>query len=138
MSSKILVTSALVYANGPLHIGHLVEYIQTDIYVRFLKLTGKDVIYCCADDTHGAPIQINADKQGITPKEMIDKYYKEHTEDFEKFNVKFDRYYTTHSDENQHFADLLFKRAQKKGLIYKKEISQLHCPKSAVKYVLHF
>jgi methionyl-tRNA synthetase len=129
MSKKILVTSALLYANGPLHIGHLVEYIQTDIFVRFLKLTGKDVIYCCADDTHGAPIQINAEKQGIKPEVMIAKYFKEHTEDFKAFNVKFDNYYTTHSDENKMFADLLFKRAKEKGFIYKKEISQLHCPK---------
>jgi len=90
---KIVVTSALPYANGPIHIGHLVEYIQTDIYVRFLRLGGKKVIYCCADDTHGAPIEINASKQGISPEELIAQYYKEHIEDFDKFHISFDSYH---------------------------------------------
>jgi methionyl-tRNA synthetase len=125
---KILVTSALVYANGPLHIGHLVEYIQTDIFVRFLKLTGNDVIYCCADDTHGAPISINAEKNGVTPEEFIAKFYKEHTDDFKTFLVDFDSYYTTNSKENKHYSDLLFKICKKNGFIYKKKVMQLYCP----------
>ena len=127
--SKIIVTSALLYANGPLHIGHLVEYIQTDIFVRFKKLTGHEVLYVCADDTHGAPIQINAKKLGITPKQLIDKFYKEHVRDFRSFGVKFDNYYTTHSDENKKFSDLMFERAKKKGFIYKKKVNQLYCEK---------
>jgi len=129
MAEKIVVTSALLYANGPLHIGHLVEYIQTDIYVRFLKLQRKEVLYVCADDTHGAPIQINADKLGMKPEQMIQKFYKEHKRDFKAFGVHFDNYYTTHSDENRHFADIMFLRARERGHIFKKKISQLYCPK---------
>jgi len=127
MPKKTVVTSALLYANGPLHIGHLVEYIQTDIFVRFMRLKGEDVVYCCADDTHGAPIQINADKAGVSPKELIKKFYKEHVRDFKKFGVVFDNYYTTDSKENQKFSDLMFKRAQDNGHIYKKKIRQFFC-----------
>jgi len=125
---KILVTSALPYANGPIHIGHLVEYIQTDIYVRFLRLSGKKIIYCCADDTHGAPIQINASKQGISPEELIAHYYKEHTEDFEKFYISFDSYYSTNSPENKKFSDLIFSRLKDKGDIYLKRVELTYCP----------
>ena len=125
---KILVTSALPYANGPIHIGHLVEYIQTDIYVRFLRLGGKKIIYCCADDTHGAPIQINASKQGISPEELIAYYYKEHTEDFEKFYISFDSYYSTNSPENKKFSDLIFSRLKDKGDIYLKRVELTYCP----------
>ena len=97
---RILVTSALPYANGSIHVGHLVEYIQTDIFVRFLKLTGKDAIYCCADDTHGTPIQIKADELGIKPEELIEKVHKEHIDDFSSFFINFDSYYSTNSKEN--------------------------------------
>jgi methionyl-tRNA synthetase len=128
-NKKILITSALVYANGPLHIGHLVEYIQTDIYVRFLKLIGNDVIYCCADDTHGAPISINAEKNGVTPEEFIAKFYQEHIFDFNSFMIDFDSYYTTNSMENKHFSDTMFEKCKKNGFIYKKKVMQLYCPK---------
>ncbi|MFH1510700.1 MAG: methionine--tRNA ligase [Candidatus Woesearchaeota archaeon] len=124
---KILVTSALPYANGPIHIGHLVEYIQTDIFVRFLKLKGEDVIFCCADDAHGTPIEINARKIGITPKELIDSCYKEHVEDFKTFLVEFDSYHTTDSEENKKYCELIYSRLKEKGLIEKKSISQLYC-----------
>ena len=107
---KILVTSALPYANGSIHIGHLVEYIQTDIFVRFLKLIGKDAIYCCADDTHGTPIELNAKKQGITPEELIAKSYKEHTKDFSDFHIHFDSYYSTNAPENKKYSDLIFSK----------------------------
>ena len=128
IKEKIVVTSALPYANGPIHIGHLVEYIQTDIYVRFLRLCGKDVIYCCADDTHGAPIEINASKQGISPEELIAHYYREHCEDFAKFFISFDSYYSTNSPENKDFSDLIFSRLRDKGDIYKKTIELTYCP----------
>src|SRR3989339_503966 len=85
MSRRLLVTSALPYANGPIHLGHLVEYIQTDIWVRFLRLIGEDVIYICADDAHGAPIEIKAAELGIKPEELIDNVYKEHVQDFKDF-----------------------------------------------------
>ncbi len=124
---KIIVTSALPYANGPIHIGHLVEYIQTDIFVRFLKLTGKDVVYCCADDTHGAPIEIKAHELGIKPEQLIEKFFKEHQEDFKNFHIQFDSYHTTNSNENKHFSDVFFERLGKKRLIYKKNIEVTYC-----------
>ncbi|HLC96613.1 MAG TPA: methionine--tRNA ligase [Candidatus Nanoarchaeia archaeon] len=124
---KTIITSALPYANGPIHVGHLVEYIQTDIFVRFLRLIGEDVVYCCADDTHGAPIAIKADELKITPEELVAKYHKEHTEDFSSFHIKFDSYYSTNSPENKHFSELIFKRLQEKGYIYTKDVEITYC-----------
>ena len=129
MAKKILVTSALPYANGPIHIGHLVEYIQTDIFVRFLKLIGEDVIYCCADDTHGTPIEIASQKEGILPEELIGRYHKEHLRDFTSFQIKFDSYHSTNSPENKHFSDLIFNKAKEKGLIYQKDVELSFCEK---------
>lgn len=126
---KIVVTSALPYANGSLHIGHMVEYIQTDIFVRFLKLTGEDAVYCCADDTHGTPIQIKADQMKIKPEEIIDKYHKEHQKDFKDFQIKFDSYYTTNSPENKKYAEFIFSKLKENGDIYTKEITQTYCEK---------
>ncbi len=126
---RILVTSALPYANGSIHCGHLVEYIQTDIFVRFNRLIGEDAIYICADDTHGAPIEINASKQGITPEQLIAKYYDEHAKDFKDFQIQFDSYYSTNSPENKYYSDLIFERLNKKGLIYKKPVKQTYCNK---------
>jgi methionyl-tRNA synthetase len=123
---KILVTSALPYANGSIHIGHLVEYIQTDIYVRFLKLIKEDVIYCCADDTHGTPIEINAKNQGISPEKLIEKYYKEHQEDFKKYFIEFDSYYSTNSEENKFYSDLIFNKLKDKNLIYTKDVENYY------------
>ncbi len=129
VEKKIIVTSALPYANGPIHIGHLVEYIQTDIFVRFLRLIGKNVVYCCADDTHGTPIQISAEKEGVTPESLIEKYHREHLRDFTKFFVEFDSYYSTNSKENKYFSNLIFSRLKNKGLIYKKAVELAFCPK---------
>lgn len=126
---KTIVTSALPYANGPIHIGHLVEYIQTDVFVRFLKLIGEKAIYCCADDTHGTPIEIKALSLGIKPEELIAKFHKEHQEDFKKFHVEFDSYYSTNSKENKFFSDLIFSRLKKKNFIYQKEIELTYCRK---------
>lgn len=127
--SKILVTSALPYANGSIHVGHLVEYIQTDIFVRFLKLRGENVIYCCADDAHGTPIEVNAQKLGITPKELIDSSFEEHIRDFKEFLINFDSYYTTDSPENRKWSEYVFLRLKEKELIVKKKIDQLYCEK---------
>lgn len=124
---KHIVTAALPYANGSLHIGHMVEYLQTDIYVRFLRSVGDEPIFCCADDTHGTPIEMSALKQGITPEELIAKYYKEHKKDFDDFGVSFDSYYNTNSPENKHFSDLIFNRLKEKGLIYQKEVELIYC-----------
>jgi methionyl-tRNA synthetase len=126
---KILVTSALPYSNGSIHIGHLVEYIQTDIFVRFLKLTGEDVIYCCADDTHGTPIAIKAQQEGILPEELIEKFSKEHQEDFASFFIHFDSYHSTNSEENRKLSEMIFNKLKEKGLIYRKDVDLAYCEK---------
>ncbi len=94
---RILVTSALPYANGPIHIGHLVEYIQTDIWVRFQKLRGHECYYLCADDAHGTPIMLRAEQDGVTPEQLIERIWREHHADFTDFLIEFDNYYSTHS-----------------------------------------
>ena len=117
MSRRILVTSALPYANGPIHIGHLVEYIQTDIWVRAMRLFGHDVLYLCADDAHGAPIMLRAEAEGITPEALVERIGAEHRADFAGFGIGFDNYYTTHSDENRQLAEDIFTRLQAAGHI---------------------
>ena len=130
MSKKehIVVTAALPYANGSIHLGHMVEYIQTDIYVRALKLFGKNAIFCCADDTHGAPIELKAMQLGITPEKLIAKYHKEHLKDFTDFLIEFDSYYSTNSPENKAFSDQIYSALKKKGYIYKKKMDVIYCP----------
>lgn len=125
---KILVTSALPYANGPIHLGHLVEYIQTDIWVRFQKLRGNQCTYVCADDAHGTPIMLKADQLGITPQELIDQVSAEHQRDFSGFMVGFDNYYSTHSEENKHFASKIYTALRDGGHIAKKTITQAYDP----------
>jgi len=127
MPRKIVVTSALPYANGPIHIGHLVEYLQTDIWVRFQKMCGNKCLYFCADDTHGTPIMISARAAGITPEELIGRVYKEHQRDFNAFLVEFDNYYTTHSPENKCFIELIFNSLNKAGSIVKRNVEQAYC-----------
>src|ERR1043165_6810559 len=104
---KTLIPSALPYANGPIHLGHLVEYLQTDIYVRFLRSTGEDVLYFCADDTHGTPIELNAQKQGLSPEAFVARWHDEHRGDFEAFGIRFDHYGSTNSPENRHYSELI-------------------------------
>ncbi len=127
MPRKIVVTSALPYANGPIHIGHLVEYLQTDIWVRFQKLCGNQCLYFCADDTHGTPIMISARSAGINPETLIERMHKEHTADFDGFHIRFDNYYTTHSPENRFFSELIFGRLNQAGSIVKRNIEQTYC-----------
>lgn len=121
---RILITSALPYANGSIHLGHLVEYIQTDIWSRFQKMNGHEVFYVCADDTHGTPIMIKAQNEGITPKQLIADVHKEHTKDFADFYVNFDNFYTTDSEENKLFSEEIFKSLEKNKKISTKEIEQ--------------
>ena len=128
MSRQILVTSALPYANGSIHLGHLVEYIQTDIWVRFQKMRGHDCRYMCADDTHGTAIMLRAEKEGITPETLIGRVWDEHTRDFAGFNIGFDHYYSTHSDENRELASKIYLRLKEAGLIEVKTIAQLYDP----------
>ncbi len=125
---KILVTSALPYANGSIHLGHLVEYIQTDIWVRFLKMQGHDVHYVCADDTHGTPIMLRAEKEGITPEQLIDRVHAEHSADFAGFLVDFDNYYSTNSEENRELASGIYKALKAGGKIATRTIEQFYDP----------
>jgi methionyl-tRNA synthetase len=125
---RILVTSALPYANGSIHLGHLVEYIQTDIWVRFQKLRGHECWYVCADDTHGTPIMLRAEKEGITPEQLIRRMHGEHARDFAEFGVAFDNYYTTHSPENRELAELIYTRLRDGGHIAKRTIEQAYDP----------
>ncbi|MCP4452907.1 MAG: methionine--tRNA ligase, partial [Planctomycetes bacterium] len=127
MTRKILVTSALPYANGPIHIGHLVEYIQTDIWVRYQKLCGHECHYFCADDTHGTPVMLSARAAGITPEVLIEQVHADHKADFDRFFVAFDNYYSTHSPENRHFSELIFKRLNEAGAIVTRDVEQAYC-----------
>jgi len=125
---KILVTSALPYANGPIHLGHLVEYIQTDIWIRFQKQRGHQCTYVCADDAHGTPIMLKADQLGKTPQQLIDQVSAEHQRDFAGFMVGFDNYYSTHSEENRQFAELIYSRLRDAGHIARRTITQAFDP----------
>ena len=125
---KILVTSALPYANGPIHLGHLVEYIQTDIWVRFQKQRGNECHFVCADDTHGTPIMLKADREGISPEALIAQVGKEHLADFTEFGVAFDNYHSTHSEENRAFSSLIYKRLRDAGHISSRTITQAFDP----------
>ena len=126
MTRKILATSALPYANGPIHIGHLVEYLQTDIWVRFQKACGNTCYYFCADDTHGTPIMIRAKSEKITPETLIGRVHGEHLRDFTEFQIAFDNYYTTHSDENRQLSEMIYLRANAAGSIVQKKIEQAY------------
>lgn len=132
MTRRILVTAALPYANGSIHIGHLVEYIQTDIWARFQKLRGHDCIYCCADDTHGTPVMIRARNEGIEPEALIEAMHAEHQRDFAGFDVAFDNYYTTHSQENREFAETIYLRNKEAGHIDSRDVEQAYCEKDAM------
>ena len=124
----LLVTSALPYANGPIHIGHLVEYIQTDIWVRFQKLRGHDCVYVCADDAHGTPIMLNAQQLGVSPESLIQQYQEQHQADFAAFSIEFDQYHSTHSDENRELANTIYQRLKAGGHIRRKVIQQAYDP----------
>ena len=125
---QILVTSALPYANGPIHLGHLVEYLQTDIWVRFQKMRGHECWYVCASDAHGTPIMLRAQSEGISPEELINRVHKEHDQDFAEFQIEFDNFYTTHSDENRELSAIIFNRLKDAGHISRRTITQAYDP----------
>ena len=125
---KILVTSALPYANGPIHLGHLVEYIQTDIWVRYQKMCGHTCYYVCADDAHGTAIMLRADQEGITPEQLIERVSEEHQRDFAGFSVGFDNYHSTHSPENKELAESIYLKLRDAGHIVTRVISQAYDP----------
>lgn len=125
---KILVTSALPYANGDIHLGHLMEAIQTDIWVRLQKLRGHDCVWVCADDAHGTAIMLSAEAQGITPQQLIDHVNQQHQKDFAEFLIGYDNFYTTHSEENRHFSESMYKAMDANGHIKRRAIKQLFDP----------
>ncbi|MEH6556422.1 MAG: methionine--tRNA ligase [Oceanicoccus sp.] len=125
---KILVTSALPYANGPLHLGHLLETIQTDIWVRYQRQKGNDCIYVCADDAHGTAIMLTAEKNGISPEQQIANIQAEHEKDFDRFLISFDNYHSTHSEENKHYSEEIYLKLKDNGHIASREILQLYDP----------
>jgi len=123
---KILVTGALPYANGSIHLGHLVEYIQADIWVRFQKLIGNKCTYVCASDAHGTPIMLRARKDNISPEELVERYRAEHQQDFADFHIEFDNYYSTHSEENKELVEDIYGKLQTRGLISTKDVEQAY------------
>lgn len=129
---KILVTSALPYANGPIHLGHLLEVVQADIWTRFQRLRGHDAYYVCADDAHGTPIMLSAEKEGIAPEQLIDKMRASHTSDFEGFHVAFDHYHSTHSEENKALAEHIYLALKESGHIKQRTIEQLFDPEKNI------
>jgi len=131
VSERLLVTSALPYVNGPAHLGHLVEYIQTDVYVRFRRSAGDDVTWICAGDAHGTPIEVNAARAGMTPKAFGEKYRQEQHADYRRFGVEFSTFYTTDSPENARWSYRVYDALKAKGLVYKKTVEQLYCEKDA-------
>ena len=129
---KILVTCALPYANGSIHLGHLLEHIQTDIWVRFQRMRGHETYFVCADDAHGTPIMLKAQELGITPEEMINGVREEHMADFADFHISFDNYHTTHCEENQLLASDIYNELHAKGHIKTRVISQLYDPEKGM------
>jgi methionyl-tRNA synthetase len=124
----ILVTSALPYANGPIHLGHLVEYIQTDIWARFQRMRGHRCYYVCADDTHGTPIMLRAEVEQVAPEQLIARMQEEHLRDFTEFHIAFDNYYSTNSQENRALAEGIYLKLKARGLIESRTIEQLYDP----------
>ena len=130
MTKTLLVTSALPYANGDIHLGHLVEHVQTDIFVRFQKLIGNKCYYMCADDTHGTAIMLSAEKESVSPEEFIDRVRKQHIADFSLFNIEYDTYYSTHSPENEEISNEVYLSAFNDGGISTRDIEQYFCEKT--------
>ncbi len=128
-SRRLFVTSALPYANGPIHIGHLLEAIQADVWVRFHRLRGRRCLYLCADDAHGTPIMLSAAREGLAPEELIARIHAEHQQDYADFEISFDNFYTTHSDENRAFAAAIYQRLDQAGHIKRRVIRQLYDPR---------
>ncbi|MBN1309189.1 MAG: methionine--tRNA ligase [Chitinispirillaceae bacterium] len=127
LKKRFLVTMALPYANADIHLGHLLEAVQTDIFVRFQRLRGHEVAFVCADDTHGTPIELSAARRGITPEALIAEAYENHRRDYAGFDIGFDIFYTTNSPENRRYAELIYQNLRRGGLIIEKEIDQYYC-----------
>ena len=128
MKRHILVTSALPYINGPIHLGHLLEHIQTDIWVRFQKLRGHECLYVCADDTHGTGSMLRAEQAGVSPEDLIEAVRQEHVRDLTGFGIEYDNYHSTHSEENRALSELIFNRLHERGFIFTRDVAQLYDP----------
>ena len=124
-NNRVIVTSALPYANGDLHIGHLLEHVQTDIWVRLLRANNITCNYVCASDAHGTPIMLRAKELGTAPEKMVEEFRSSHMKDLESFNISHDNFYTTHSEENKYFSELIYNKAKESGFIESKQIEQL-------------
>lgn len=129
---KILVTSALPYANGPIHLGHMLEAVQTDIWVRFQKMRGHDCVYVCADDAHGTAIMLRAENEGITAEQLIDRVRAEHKASYDGFRIGFDNYHSTHSPENRHYSEVIYRALRDNGRIATRSIRQLYDPEKGL------
>ncbi len=129
---KILVTCALPYANGPIHLGHMLEHIQADIWVRFQRMRGHEIHFVCADDAHGTPIMLKADQMGITPEQLIAEVQQSHMADFAEFNISFDNYHSTHSEENRELSEFIYNKLKENGFIKTRTISQLYDPEKGM------
>nr|WP_024965069.1 methionine--tRNA ligase [Pantoea sp. IMH] len=132
VAKKILVTCALPYANGSIHLGHMLEHIQADIWVRYQRMRGNQVYFICADDAHGTPIMLKAQQLGIAPEQMIAEMSQEHQTDFAGFNISYDNYHSTHSDENRELSALIYTRLKENGFIKNRTISQLYDPEKGM------
>ncbi|MBE3098569.1 MAG: methionine--tRNA ligase [Planctomycetes bacterium] len=132
MARRILITAALPYANGPVHIGHMVEYVQADIWARYHKSCGRDCVYICASDTHGTPIMIRAQAEKTSPEQIIERFHATHREDFAAFDVVFDNFYTTHSPENRRLAEMFFTRLRDKGHVVARMVEQAYCERCGI------
>jgi len=124
---RTLVTMALPYANGSLHLGHFVEAIQTDVYVRALRAMGREVAFICADDMHGTPIEVNAAKAGMRPEDFVERYHREHREDYAAFGISHDEFYKTHSEENRLHTERIYRKLVERGSIDRRDVEQLYC-----------
>ncbi|ATZ93765.1 methionine--tRNA ligase [Dickeya fangzhongdai] len=132
VANKILVTCALPYANGPIHLGHMLEHIQADIWVRYQRMRGSQVHFICADDAHGTPIMLKAQQMGVAPEQMIATVSQEHQQDFAGFNISYDNYHSTHSEENRELSGLIYRRLKENGFIKNRTISQLFDPEKSM------
>ena len=128
MARKILVTTALPYANGDIHLGHLLEHIQTDIWVRYHRLLGRECIYVCGDDAHGTATMLSAQKKGIAIEEWLKQMKTQHERDLRAFGMSYDNYYTTHSPENKEYSEYIYNKLRDKNLIAKRKVKQLFDP----------
>ncbi len=128
MNNSMVVTQALPYANGDIHLGHMVEAVQSDIFVRYHRLCGKNALYVCADDTHGTPIELSAMRKKISPEELVTRFHQRHVEDYRAFDIQFDSYHSTNSEENRTYVEQIYQALQSHELIIEKEVSQLYCP----------